>query len=93
MLSKLENAKPENATYKLVTGQDLKIGDIIVYNHERLVITSVYLGSGAGSFDFGEYVLGYAQKLTGQLGVIEFWTFRTCPMIVKVSCKGDTSVI
>ena len=85
-----ENHKPKNATYKIVLGQDLKVGDIIVHNHERCLITSVSLGGGSGSFDFGSYVPVYAERLTGQLGFlsVDFWTFQTCPVIVEVSDEG-----
>jgi hypothetical protein len=86
----IENHKPKNATYKIVLGQDLKVGDIIVHNHERCLITSVSLGGGSGSFDFGGYVPVYAERLTGQLGFlsVDFWTFQTCPVIVEVSDEG-----
>ena len=80
----------KEAKYKIVLGQDLKVGDIIVHNHERCLITSVSLGGGSGSFDFGSYAPVYAQKLTGQLGFlsVDFWTFQTCPVIVEVSDEG-----
>ena len=86
----IENHKPKNATYKIVLGQDLKVGDIIVHNHGRCLITSVSLGGGSGSFDFGDYVPVYAKRLTGQLGFldVDFWTFQTCPVIVEVSDEG-----
>ena len=85
----IENNKPKDATYKIVLGQDLKVGDIIIHNHQRCLITSVSLGGGSGSFDFGSYVPVYAQKLTGQLGFLDmdFWTFKNCPVIMEVSSK------
>lgn len=86
----IENHKPKNAAYKIVLGQNLKVGDIIVHNHERYLITSVSLGGGSGSFDFGDYISIYAERLTGQLGFlsVNFWTFRACPVIVEVSDEG-----
>jgi len=72
--------------YTIVKGKDLKVGDIIVRDGSRHVITSCESGSGASSYDFGEYINVYAQRLTKSqppLWEPAFWTFRECPMIVE----------
>lgn len=81
----IQNTKPENATYDIVLGEDLKVGDIIIHNYQRCVITSLSNGKGAGSLDFGEYISVVANKLTGQVGhlTLKFWVFEDCPVIVE----------
>ena len=82
----VESRKPANAKYKIVLGKDLKVGDIIVHNRQRCVITFCHQESGAGSFDFGDgYISVHAKRLTGQVGFLEqeFWTFPECPTIVE----------
>lgn len=84
--------KPKGATYKMVWGKDLSVGDIVVHNYQRCVLTSVSRGRGAGSFDYGEYVSVIANKTTSWSNSreVDFWTYENCPVIVEVdNNEGD----
>lgn len=83
----VQNNKPKDATYILIQGKELEVGDVIIHKHARCLVTHCNPGKGAGSFDFGEYIAVRANKLTGQVGFLEheFWTYENCPVILEVN--------
>lgn len=76
---------PKEAVYKVVLGKDLSVGNIIIHNYQRCLITEVSQGRGAGSFEFGEYVGVVADKLTSWSNAksVDFWTYENCPIILE----------
>mgnify|MGYP003396224233 CR=1 FL=1 len=70
--------------YEIVLGKDLKIGDVIVHNCHKIIITNVSPGKGAGSIDFGEYISIKAIHPTSWNPFkknLEFWTYNNCPLV------------
>ncbi len=67
--------------YSIVLAKDLQLGDTIIHNSHKVTIIGIALGSGAGSFDFGEYLTIDVQNSNYDVER-EIWTFRECPWIV-----------
>lgn len=83
-----------NKKYTIVLGKDIKAGQIIVHNCQRLLVTQATQGRGAGSLEWsGEYIsLDVAYLIDGKIdrpdGSRTFrnrniWTYPNCPMILE----------
>lgn len=74
--------------YSLCEVKDLNPGDVIVHNYAKFMIIKCGQGTGAGSFDFGNYfwIEGYyTSSQRDEEGLIIFWSYEACPMI---KCEG-----
>ena len=69
--------------YEIKLGQDLIIGDKIVYCSKIVTIIKCVHGSGAGSFDFGEYVSVIISPCdTSFIEEDVVWLYMKCPYVV-----------
>jgi hypothetical protein len=68
--------------HEVCKGVDLKVGDCIVNNNARFLITAICPGFGAGT-EFGHYieVTGNYTNSRNPGEFSKFWTFQTCPVI------------
>jgi hypothetical protein len=80
-----------NEEYKIVLCKDLKVGDIIIWNGKRAVLTEVSPGSGAGSVDFGEYIiLSYMYSTPyGYNKHEKSWGYQNLPVILDKSGRTE----
>jgi hypothetical protein len=74
----------ERIMYEIILGKDIRPGNTIIYNSSKALVTSVHIGSGAGSFDFGTYILIKAVNHKNNDYRIEFWTFENCPVVKEI---------
>ena len=70
--------------YEVILGKDIRPGNTIIYNSSKALVTSVRIGGGAGSFDFGTYILVKAVNHKNANYRIEFWTFENCPVVKEI---------
>ena len=70
--------------YEIILGKDIRPGDTIIYNSLKALVTSVAIGNGAGSFDFGTYIIIKAVNHKNNDSRIEFLTFENCPVVKEI---------
>jgi hypothetical protein len=66
--------------YSIVFGKDIKPGDIIILNSNRIKIGFVEQGRGASSIDFGEYI-NIEYKILNCNTKDSAWVYPNCPYV------------
>lgn len=69
--------------FEVILGKDLKVGDIIVHDFQRMLVKSCVKGAGAGTIEFGVYISVVCELLYND-EEFNFWTYQECPMIKEM---------